>query len=84
VGQPFSFLVTTSGSPVPKIKAKGKLPKGVKFHKNGDGTATISGTPTSTKHRSAKGLNDLTLTATFGKGRAKQVATQMWTFDVTG
>jgi hypothetical protein len=83
VGQAASFTVTTSGSPTPKIKAKGKLPKGLKFHNNGDGTATISGTPTSTKHRSAVGLYDLTITAKFGKGHSKVVATQKWTLRIT-
>jgi len=83
VGQAFSFLVTTTGSPAPKIKAKGKLPKGVKFVDNLNGTATISGTPTSTKHKSAAGLYDLTFTATFGKGHSRVTATQSWALDVT-
>jgi len=82
VGQPFSFLVTTSGSPSPKIKAKGKLPKGLKFQKNADGTGTISGMPTSTKHKSAAGMYHVTFTATFGKGHAKVVAMQTWSLDV--
>jgi hypothetical protein len=82
VGSPFSFNVTTSGSPSPTIKTKGKLPKGVKFHK-GIGTATLSGTPTSTKHRSAAGTYHLTITATFGKGKTKDVVTQAFTLSVT-
>ena len=40
-----SFTVTTSGDPVPAITKAGKLPGGVKFVDNGDGTATISGRP---------------------------------------
>jgi hypothetical protein len=83
VGQTFTFLVTTSGSPTPKIKAKGKLPKGLKFHNNGDGTATISGTPTSTKHKSAAGLYKLTFTAKFGKGHSKVVTSQSWALRIT-
>jgi hypothetical protein len=36
---------TTSGDPVAKITSSGKLPGGVKFVDNGDGTATLSGRP---------------------------------------
>jgi hypothetical protein len=54
----------------------------VKFHK-GTGMATISGTPTSTKHRSAVGTYPITITATFGKGKAKQVVTQVFTLIVS-
>jgi hypothetical protein len=82
VGSSVPFPITTSGSPAPKIKEKGKLPKGVKFHK-GTGSATIKGTPTSTKHRSTVGTYHLTLTATFGKGKTKQVVTQAFTLTVT-
>jgi predicted lipoprotein with Yx(FWY)xxD motif len=82
VGSLFSLTVTTIGTPTPTIKEKGKLPKGVKFHK-GTGTATISGTPTSTKHRSAAGTYPLTITATFGKGKAKQVVIQSLTLTVS-
>jgi predicted lipoprotein with Yx(FWY)xxD motif len=82
VGAPFSFTVTTTGTPPPTIKAKGKLPKGVKFNR-GIGTAMISGTPTSTKHKSATGTYHLTITATFGTGKTKQLATQSFTLTVT-
>jgi hypothetical protein len=40
-----TFTITTSGTPVPKITSSGKLPGGVKFVDNGDGTATLSGRP---------------------------------------
>jgi hypothetical protein len=83
VGQSFTFLVTTTGSPTPKIKAKGKLPKGLKFNNNRDGTATISGTATSTKHKSAVGLYKLNFTAVFGKGHSKVVTTQHWALRIT-
>ena len=33
VGSSFTFLADTSGTPLPKIREQGKLPKGVKFHK---------------------------------------------------
>ena len=45
-GSQFSFVVTTSGYPAAKLTKKGTLPGGLKFLDNGDGTATISGTPT--------------------------------------
>ena len=44
-GFSFSFLVTTSGSPTPALKKKGKLPKGVHFVNNHNGTATLIGDP---------------------------------------
>lgn len=40
-----SFTVTTSGIPTPMIGRSGTLPNGVTFADNGDGTATLSGTP---------------------------------------
>jgi outer membrane protein OmpA-like peptidoglycan-associated protein len=44
-GQSGSFTVTTSALPGPALKASGTLPAGVTFTDNGDGTATITGTP---------------------------------------
>ena len=79
VGSPFSFTVTTTGVPIPSIKEKGKLPKGATFRNNGDGTATLSGTPK--KH--ATHTYQLTLTATSGKGKAKQQVTQVLMLTVT-
>ena len=81
-GSFFSFPVTASGMPTPRIKEKGKLPKGAKFHK-GTGSATLSGTPTSTKHKSAVGTYHLTFTATYGKGKTKKVVTQAFTLTVS-
>jgi hypothetical protein len=40
-----TFTITTSANPVAKITLSGKLPGGVKFVDNGDGTATLSGRP---------------------------------------
>jgi hypothetical protein len=40
-----TFTINTSGNPVAKITSSGKLPGGVKFVDNGDGTATLSGRP---------------------------------------
>ena len=80
-GASFTFPVTASGTPAPKIKGHGKLPKGVKLH-TGIGTAILSGTPTSTKHKSAVGAFHITITATYGKGKTKHVVTQAFTLTV--
>jgi len=48
VGVLGSFTVTTTGLPVPSVGISGTLPSGVMFTDNGNGTATISGTPTQT------------------------------------
>ena len=45
VGAPGSFTVTTTGSPKPALTKSGTLPASVTFVDNGDGTATLSGTP---------------------------------------
>ena len=39
------FTVTTAGTPTPAITVTGTLPAGVTFVDNGDGTATLAGTP---------------------------------------
>ena len=44
-GDPGTFTVTTSGFPAPALTDSGTLPAGVTFTDNGNGTATISGTP---------------------------------------
>jgi hypothetical protein len=71
-GVPFTFTVTTDGYPIPTIKKTGSLPTGVKFVDNGDGTATISGTPKG----SASGTYTLTLTAKNAGGTATQTFTE--------
>jgi len=40
-----SFTIATVGFPVAALSVSGSLPAGVTFNDNGDGTATISGTP---------------------------------------
>jgi hypothetical protein len=45
VSQLGSFTVTTTGSPTPAISTQDLLPSGLSFIDNGNGTATISGTP---------------------------------------
>ena len=44
-GAAASFTVTTTGSPVPSLTETGALPAGVMFTDNGDGTASLTGTP---------------------------------------
>ncbi len=45
-GTAFSFPVTTTGYPAPILTQTGTLPAGVSFAAGADGTATLSGTPT--------------------------------------
>ncbi len=74
-GVAFTFTVTATGDPAPKITRTGRLPWGVRFADKSDGTATISGTPAS----SAAGVYPLTLTARNKTG----TATQAFTLTVT-
>lgn len=61
VGTAQSFVITTTGLPVPSLVEKGRLPDHLVFVDNGDGTATISGTAIK------KGVRHLMITATFGR-----------------
>jgi hypothetical protein len=44
VGKAGSFTVTTTSSPTATLQVSGKLPAGITFTDNGDGTATFAGT----------------------------------------
>jgi len=44
-GSPFTFTVTTTGSPTASLTETGALPTGLNFASNANGTATIAGTP---------------------------------------
>ncbi len=68
-GVPFSFTVTTSGSPVPKVTRSGALPTGITFVANTNGTATFSGTAASSM---AGRRFPITLTATNAIGTISQ------------
>ena len=70
-GAAFTFTVTKTGDPAPRITRTGRLPAGVRFSDNKDGTATISGTPV----RTAAGVYPLTLTARNKYGAATQAFT---------
>ena len=67
VGTPFSFTVTTTGVPVPALTESGALPSGLTFIDNGNGTATIAGTPAT----GSGAIYPITITAT-GTGTASQ------------
>ena len=45
VGTPGNFSVTTTGFPNSTLSESGTLPSGLTFTNNGDGTATLAGTP---------------------------------------
>jgi sugar lactone lactonase YvrE len=77
VAVPGSFTVTTTGIPNPhlSISATAKLPSGVTFVDNGNGTATLSGTPAA----GTGGKYTFTITATDG---VSPKATQSFTLTV--
>ena len=68
VGQAGSFTVTTTGFPAASITQGGALPAGVSFTNNGNGTATLSGTPAA----GSAGNSALTFTATNSAGSQNQ------------
>ncbi len=69
VGAPFSFTVTTTGVPAPTLTmTAGTLPSGLTLVDNGNGTATISGTPAT----GTGGTYPITITATNSAGTATQ------------
>jgi len=78
VGLPFSFSVTTTGCPTPAIRKSGRLPKGLKFQDNHNGTASIAGTPIA---RMAV-TYQVTLRAKNKVGNTKQHVTQVFTIAV--
>ena len=71
-GKPFSFTVTTTGSPTTtystSVTHSGTLPGGLNFNNLGNGTATITGTPTAT----SGGTYDITVTAKNSAGTTTQ------------
>jgi hypothetical protein len=73
-----NFTITTTGVPVPKITSSGKLPGGIKFVDNGDGTATLSGRP----GNGLGVLGDYALTFTASNGVLPN-ATQNFTLTIT-
>jgi PKD repeat protein len=76
VGTAGSFTVTATGTPTPSVSESGALPSGVTFVNNGNGTATLSGTPAS----GTAGIYAITITASNGVTPA---ATQSFTLTVS-
>jgi hypothetical protein len=74
VGTAGSFTVTVIGLPTPTLSETGTLPSGVAFVDNGNGTATLSGTPAA----GTGGTYPLTFTAT----NAVSSVTQSFTLTV--
>jgi hypothetical protein len=68
IGLPGTFTVTASGFPPPALIVTGTVPPGMTFVDNGDGTATLIGTPAA----GTSGVYNLTETATNGSGSAVQ------------
>ncbi|HWB13911.1 MAG TPA: SdrD B-like domain-containing protein [Pirellulales bacterium] len=74
-GSAGSFTITTTGAPTSAISETGSLPSGVTLVDNGDGTATLSGTPAS----GTAGSYPITLSANNSVGVA---ATQQFTLTI--
>jgi len=75
VGQGGSFTVTATGSPTPTLSLSGALPSGGVFKDNGNGTATLVGTPAA----GTQGIYHFTIAAQNGVGSD---ATQSFTLTV--
>ena len=75
-GSAGSFTVTATGLPLPSLSETGPLPSGVSFTDNGNGTATLSGTPTA----GSNGTYPITIVANNG---ASPNASQSFTLKVT-
>ena len=68
VGSAGSFSITATGTPTPSFSESGTLPSGVTLHDNGNGTATLAGTPAA----NSGGVYNLTITATNTAGSTNQ------------
>ena len=71
VGSSGTFTISATGTPKPSFTQTGSLPSGVTFHDNGDGTATLAGTPAA----NSGGVFTLTITATNSAGSTNQTFT---------
>jgi hypothetical protein len=71
VGHAGGFTVIASSKPLSSLSETGTLPTGVTFVNNGDGTATISGTPTAA---SAGQTYTITITATNNTGTSQSAS----------
>ena len=64
VGIPLHHAITAAGYPAPALTESGSLPTGLTFADNGNGTATIAGTPAT----GSRGRYSITVTATNNLG----------------
>jgi PKD repeat protein len=71
VGSGFTFTVKATGAPTPALTESGALPQGLSWAGNGNGTATLSGTP----GVGQGGVYKLTFTAANALGSAVQSVT---------
>ena len=76
-GSSGTFTVTSTGTPTATLTETGSLPTGVTFVDNGNGTATLAGTPAA----GTRGTYPITITATDG---VSPNATQSFTLTVDG
>ena len=70
-GTAYSKTITAVGSPTPTLAETGTLPAGITFTDNGDGTATLAGTPAA----NAGGSYSITITATNTLGSSSETFT---------
>ena len=77
VGHAGTFTVKSTGTPTSTLSEKGALPRGVRFKANGDGTATLAGTPAA----GTGGTYKLTIAA---KNGVSPDAIQSFTLTVVG
>ena len=68
VGATYGFTVKTTGYPLPAFGETGALPAGVTFTDNGNGTATLAGTP----NANSGGVYAITVSATNALGTTTQ------------
>jgi hypothetical protein len=80
VGFPKTFTVTTTGSPTPSIAESGALPSGVTFTDNGNGTASLAGTPTA----GSAGTYPISITASNGISPAASQSFTLTVLNVRG
>jgi hypothetical protein len=71
VGSTFNFTVKATGAPTPAMTESGTLPQGLTWTDNGNGTATLAGTP----GVSQGGVYDLSFKATSSSGTVTQAFT---------
>jgi hypothetical protein len=67
-GQPWSYDIAAQGWPLPFLGVAGRLPSGLDFHDNGNGTATLSGTPAP----GSGGIYDLRVAASSKDGMSEE------------